>query len=538
MADRPVASASCTSRPRRWHSVAVRLAVSVLAAAFGIPTHGQAADRGVRTSIVAGTPTSEYPAVGALLVGGDPATTVSWCSGVLVGCQTFLTAAHCVCEGTGATCQPPRAPLPNSRLVYLQHAGFFRAARITVHPAYDFPRADLAVVRLATPVTGVAPARLDDTGPPTGTGGRIVGFGSTGGGQQDLGLKRVGSITTGSCGEPAIDEEALCWTFDGDGANTCRGDSGGPLLVDLGAGPVVAGITSGGEQNGCLAADLAIDTKVATYRSWIEAVAGQDLGGDACGGIPEVGSEATRVVAAEGALDATRTEVQYTLTVPAGTNELRVALNAVDDGLSNFDLYVRAGGEATPSEHDCRADGGGQYGYCAFTFPAPGTWHILVRRVSGAGPYQVTATVGGGAPPSCGNDVRETGEACDGADDAACPGACDGRCLCAAMCTEDGLLPLGIRLGRRFSLKALLLNDDGSYDRLDPRRTDFELRLDGSEGLDIVIPADDPGWAGSDPERDAYRWRGRIPGARQVDVRCKRTRAGHWHVRVSGRADR
>src|SRR5262245_6987755 len=67
--------------------------------------------RGVHTAIVAGTPTSNEPSTGALLVGDDPAVAVSWCTAVLVGCQTVLTAAHCVCEGNGAMCQPPHAPL-------------------------------------------------------------------------------------------------------------------------------------------------------------------------------------------------------------------------------------------------------------------------------------------------------------------------------------------------------------------------------------------------------------------------------------------
>src|SRR5438045_104171 len=50
--------------------------------------------------IVNGTLTPFYPTTGALLFGDNPAdvTDVSTeCSGVLVGCQTVLTAAHCVC---------------------------------------------------------------------------------------------------------------------------------------------------------------------------------------------------------------------------------------------------------------------------------------------------------------------------------------------------------------------------------------------------------------------------------------------------------
>src|SRR3989442_10345564 len=162
---------------------------------LGPPGKG-ASPEGFHTSIVNGRPTSGFPAAGALLVGDDPTTAVTWCSGVMIGCQTFLTAAHCVCDTNGAGCQGARAPNPLGRLVYLQHAGFFRASSIRVHPDYQFPQADLAIIRLATPVTGVAPAVLAQTAPPPGTSGTIVGFGRSGGGANDLGLKRSGTITT------------------------------------------------------------------------------------------------------------------------------------------------------------------------------------------------------------------------------------------------------------------------------------------------------------------------------------------------------
>jgi len=130
-------------------------------------------------SIASGTLTSAFPSTGALL-SGDPETAKSWCSGVLIGCQTFLTAAHCVCEKNGSACQGAGAPRPAGRLVYLQHAGFFRIASIRVHPGFDFPIADVAVVRLSVPVTGIAPSRMTSTPPPPVVPGVIVGFGRAG----------------------------------------------------------------------------------------------------------------------------------------------------------------------------------------------------------------------------------------------------------------------------------------------------------------------------------------------------------------------
>ncbi len=63
--------------------------------------------------IVNGTLTGAYPTTGALLLGASPATATLNCSGVMIGCSTFLTAAHCVCPGTRNGCQPPTDPDPS-----------------------------------------------------------------------------------------------------------------------------------------------------------------------------------------------------------------------------------------------------------------------------------------------------------------------------------------------------------------------------------------------------------------------------------------
>src|SRR5262245_59209009 len=64
-------------------------------------------DQPVKSSlpIVNGDLTSAYPSAGALLFGADPAVSTIQCSGTLIGCDTFLTAAHCVCPTDGADCQ-------------------------------------------------------------------------------------------------------------------------------------------------------------------------------------------------------------------------------------------------------------------------------------------------------------------------------------------------------------------------------------------------------------------------------------------------
>src|SRR5207249_2317718 len=79
--------------------------------------------------------TWQEPSAGALLVRENGLLTAR-CSGVLVGCQTFLTAAHCLCgrDVTGATCQASGLAVASAPVVLLQHGGLFQAADVHIHP--------------------------------------------------------------------------------------------------------------------------------------------------------------------------------------------------------------------------------------------------------------------------------------------------------------------------------------------------------------------------------------------------------------------
>jgi hypothetical protein len=341
--------------------------------------------------IVNGTMTSQYATIGVLLGSNNFGTARMLCSGTMIGCGTFLTAGHCVNGNLN----------PSSYSVFLQHAGFFDVSSIAMRSDFDFPDGDVAVIKLSTPVTGIAPTPIDTAGAlPFGSSGTIVGFGSSGGrGNSDYGIKRVGAIRTAPCSGDVSDTTSVCWDFTdplgslyADGANTCNGDSGGPLFIDSGAGSVVAGVTSGGANATCLATDHSYDANVFFYRSWIQAKGGPDLNNTSCGSLPQVGQLGTNVLAAPGQLGPANPQGRLTVQVPADTMELRVSMNAVDDGSSDFDLYVKYGSPASPGVYDCKADGRGQYGFCQFTVPAPGTWYLLVDRVQGSGAYQLTAT--------------------------------------------------------------------------------------------------------------------------------------------------
>jgi hypothetical protein len=408
---------------------------------------GANADSSFRPRVVNGLYTSEYPTVGALLKGADGDSAGAWCTGTMIGCSTFLTAAHCVCDGVGTECQPgaPGAPDPAGYFVFLQHAGLFAVDRIAVRTDFDFPTGDVAVVTLAAPVTGIRPTPLQLSGSPAfGTAGTIVGFGRSGDGNGDYLLKRAGAVDTANC-EPNSNTTLVCWNYEdpvgppGADANTCNGDSGGPLFVAGACGAVIAGITSGGNSDECTPLDRSYDANVYTYRSYIQAAGGSDLGNVSCGGMPQVGEAGTVVEGVTDSLSASDTDDVHGFTLPAGLQEARFSMNGVDEGGADFDLYVKAGAPPTTSNYDCRAIGSGQTGYCAFAAPAAGDWYVLVRRAGGAGVYQATVTtIEPGVPgPGSGSGSCDDGNACTLAD--ACVGnACIGTSAPDGTPCDDG----------------------------------------------------------------------------------------------------
>ncbi|MDX2170658.1 MAG: trypsin-like serine protease [Deltaproteobacteria bacterium] len=533
----------------------------------------------LRPRIVNGLATRAWPNTGALLYsGGGPinaSNAATQCSGTLIGCETFLVAAHCVGD-----------PYPGHYWVYLQHAGLIDVTAVTRHPDFtdaSFPLSDVAVLKLGHWVTGVAPALLNQTDPTPfiPAAGTIVGFGQSSGNANDYGIKRVGQVQTAHCGPTvpngAGDAEEVCWNFlaplgpPGSDANTCNGDSGGPLFLDLGLGPVLAGVTSGGTSVDCRPSDYSYDANVAAYMPFLLA----RLGGDAtatCGGLPAAGAPANSEAAHDGHLDALHGADSYSISVPPGANSLRVTLNGEDDGFFNPDLYVRLGGVAGPGNADCTADGRMAYGACVIDLPAPGNWSMTVARVQGAGDYQLTATVFGGAAPQCGNGVREFDEACDGAGDDAwcdglcrpdctcpapvcgngvreqgeacdgsaaadCTGACDDTCACAAACSIGDLYDARLRLdAARLKYRARLLDFDGQFDGADPRNGLRFTIAQGSASATLEIPAGDPGWYASRPEVGRYQWRGSLNGFTRVKLTDRSAQSGTWRIIVLGRA--
>jgi hypothetical protein len=407
--------------------------------------------------IVNGSLSFAYPAVGLLLLYDDSRLVDpnGFCSGTLIGCRTFLTAAHCVCSELAEdydSCLRQGIVDPSELQVMLQHGGYFPVERVAVHPQYRFASGgDVAIIHLAEPVTAIAPARINQIQRlPMGTRGTIVGFGTTGGVRRpdDAGIKRQGGMSVGSCMDDVPEENHICWSFQGADASTCEGDSGGALFADLGDGPLLAGVISGGSAFACTAPDLPFNTDVFVHRDWIMAEAGDDLGSRPCGNQAPIDVPPSQRFERSGSLSPSTPESALTITVPQRIGTLRATLNSqLTAGVgpsstdNDFDLYVASGNSAGPQHFDCRDIDPSGFGACVIASPVPGPWTVVARRIQGEGTFQMTVTLLAGAT--------------------VCPGDCNGD---GEVTVDEIIEGVGIALGNIFPsiCPALDLNGDGS----------------------------------------------------------------------------
>ena len=334
-------------------------------------------------SVVNGTPVIGHPTTGGLLRGTAAEEAFMQCSGTLIGCDTFITAAHCVCEDP-QTCGQP---IPPSQLfVYLQNSGTYPVSNVIIHPSYSFPSfGDVAIVRLAEPVIGITPTPIITAEQSLTAQMQIVGFGLTFNGENDSGIKREGVLRRSACNSFNNDTH-MCFTPGNSPSVSCSGDSGGPSFIDIaGVTHLGAIVSGGGTQNSCTGGQK-FATNVSGFVPFITQNSGA-LGGERCGVLPSAQDPTTVIATGEGVGGSG----DFTIEVPAGTTELRVATNAI---FSNVDLFVNFGAVARQEANLCQAEGR-QTAFCEIKSPQPGTWHVNV--LSGA-PFQVAMTALGGGP--------------------------------------------------------------------------------------------------------------------------------------------
>jgi hypothetical protein len=341
--------------------------------------------------IVNGLPSRGHPAVGALLMGKAPQSASAWCTGTLVGCDKFLTAAHCIA----------RDPSPASYLVFFQELGFFRVKSIRWEKEkFRFPYFDLAMLTLETPVEGIAPVPVNmSVSPLNNSVATIVGFGRTGGPRQDYGIKREGSVKTSACPSEWAKDQVFCWTFDAEvkssdsAQNTCNADSGGGIFMrdkdGLRTVEKVFGVVSGGIDDDCMRKDISYNVDLYKYRDWIAEAGEGRLSSEMCGR-PLWQGTGRSPKRSTVRLDADNPTVTMTIDAPDGVTALRVSMNAEDNGSGKNQFQFAAFSSKDGSTNACEDKGSGQFAFCAIDKPENGSWTISVNRKKGEGQVQIT----------------------------------------------------------------------------------------------------------------------------------------------------
>lgn len=229
-------------------------------------------------NVVNGSTTSDHEAVGALLYCSSRGCG-SFCSGNLVDANWVVTAAHCVdalddAVRAGYTGYFAVGPSVEEIEYYEEIVSYAE------HPSYNTStlRNDIGMVELAgSGIPAVTPLPLNTTSVNSSWLGMdltYVGYGITGDGRSDSGVKRTGDI-------PVYDYDSYFITAYDGVVNVCSGDSGGAGLYNDGGTWVLAAVNSyvtprcdGGATGG---------VRVDQYVSWIEGYVNSSTGGSSGG---------------------------------------------------------------------------------------------------------------------------------------------------------------------------------------------------------------------------------------------------------------
>jgi hypothetical protein len=208
-----------------------------------VPTEEPSRPVTVAQRVVNGTDAPGDAAVVALVARrirctGDPLTLL--CSGALIAPDVVLTAAHCL------NIFGPEGPYEiflGAELLPEPQGRFVRVAGAVRHPDYE-PQThafDVALLRLATPVD-VPPLALPEASLSLaqGTPARVLGFGDTKDVNAPAGRRRQGMLSV-------LEVSASFFRAGPAPGMSCVGDSGGPVLVNIGGREVLAGVTVSGD---------------------------------------------------------------------------------------------------------------------------------------------------------------------------------------------------------------------------------------------------------------------------------------------------
>ena len=267
----------------RWRMFLGTALAALTVAAWGATASPAAAapsapgDGAVGPSVVGGTRAAqgEFPFMVRLSMG---------CGGALYSPTLVLTAAHCVSRtgaNTSITATMGVVDLNSTSRITRKSDYVYRA------PGYTGSGKDWALIRLASPATGVPTLPIATTTTYDSGTFTIAGWGASreGGSQQRYLLKAtIPFVSDATCNSAAmyggqiVATDEICAGYAAGGVDTCQGDSGGPMFRrDASNAWVQVGIVSWGD--GCARPNKpGVYTQVSYFASAIRSAA-TSLGG-------------------------------------------------------------------------------------------------------------------------------------------------------------------------------------------------------------------------------------------------------------------
>ncbi|MFT4977901.1 MAG: V8-like Glu-specific endopeptidase, partial [Myxococcota bacterium] len=275
------------------------------------------------SEIIGGDVERGYPGVGALIEDGRPVCTAS-----LVSTTVAVTAAHCL-DGVPVSditfFVGPDASRPSTGERYA-----VRGAHI--HPDYDADEFinDVGVI-VVDEVSDAEPVAYltDDMGSEwIGREPLFIGYGYSP--EDGYGIKRSVRIPI-----TAIYDDAF--EYEGDGINTCSGDSGGPALYTIDGTPTLIGVTSYGDEDCEI---YGVNARIDPFSGFIYGFLDTDTDdtsatttGDDVFGIADASAEGRAILYLTNELDFSELDDDVGLDRRAATNI--IAWRSGDDGVLN-----------------------------------------------------------------------------------------------------------------------------------------------------------------------------------------------------------